>query len=91
MVGRGKGGGKRREVEEGVGAEALRDTTPVVSTRLPKQPPFGNPRLPRPAKSTCRPFLFEWPKLMKNVPRNQIIDSRLSATDVATTSVTRLF
>lgn len=31
-----------REVEEGVGAEALRDTTPVVSPRLPKEPPFGN-------------------------------------------------
>lgn len=45
----GKGGGERverEEVEEGVGAGALRDTTPVVSTRLPKQPPFGNPRLP---------------------------------------------
>lgn len=60
---------EREEVEEGVGAGALRDTTPVASTRLPKQPPFGNPRLPRPVKSTCRPFLFEKPvapKLMRN-------------------------
>lgn len=35
--------GKKRETEaEGVGVKALRDTTPVASTRLPKEPPFGN-------------------------------------------------
>lgn len=36
-------GERERETEaEGVGVKALRDTTPVASTRLPKEPPFGN-------------------------------------------------
>lgn len=48
-----EGGEEEREIEaEGVGVEALRDTTPVASTRLPKEPPFGN----RPPESTCRPL-----------------------------------
>lgn len=36
-------GERERETEaEGVGVKALRDTTPVANTRLPKEPPFGN-------------------------------------------------
>lgn len=50
---RERGREEEREIEaEGVGVEALRDTTPVASTRLPKEPPFGN----RPPESTCRPL-----------------------------------
>lgn len=46
-MGRGnirEGDGEREgETEaEGVGVKALRDTTPVASIRLPKEPPFGN-------------------------------------------------
>jgi len=38
-----RNGARERETEaEGVGVKALRDTTPVASTRLPKEPPFGN-------------------------------------------------
>lgn len=40
---RERDGERERETEaEGVGVKALRDTTPVASTRLPKEPPFGN-------------------------------------------------
>lgn len=63
-----------REAEEGVGVEALRDTTPVVNTRLPKEPPFGNRACSSQVNLSTVSFPSRWPKLMKNAPRNEIID-----------------
>lgn len=60
-------GERERETEaEGVGVKTLRDTTPVASTWLPKEPPFGN-RAFTSTESTCRPlFASRRSKLMKN-------------------------